>query len=96
MTSLSFADQLADLMTTKEEVLPPIEIPLDNLSEAAIEGIIESFILREGTDYGAVEISLESKKTQIRKQIARKEIKVFFDPNSESVTLMTAQQARNL
>lgn len=72
-----------------EEVKPPVEIPLESLSADALEGIVESFILREGTDYGSVEISLSAKKEQIRKQLARKEIKIVFDFTSESVTLMT-------
>lgn len=70
------------------EFKPPIEIPTGCLSAEALNGIIESFILREGTDYGAVEISFERKKEQLLKQIEKKEIKIVYDPNSESVTLI--------
>ncbi|HEX7676238.1 MAG TPA: YheU family protein [Bdellovibrio sp.] len=75
-----------------DEVKPPVEIPADQLSHDAIAGIVESFILREGTDYGANEVSLEKKKEQIHRQISKKEIKIVFDPNTESVTLMTESQ----
>lgn len=71
------------------ELKPPVDIPVESLSSEALNGIIESFILREGTDYGAVEISFERKKEQLRKQIEKKETRVVFDPNSESVTLMS-------
>ncbi|QDK39759.1 YheU family protein [Bdellovibrio sp. NC01] len=79
-----------------EEVKPPVEIPQEDLSADAIEGIIEAFILREGTDYGSVEVSLSAKKEQIRKQLARKDIKIVFDFASESVTLMTKAEWQKL
>lgn len=74
----------------KEE--PPIEVPVDKLSEDVVQSLIEEFILREGTDYGASEVSLEKKKEQVSKQLENDEIKIVFDPNTESVTLMTTHQ----
>ena len=32
--------------------LPPIVVPHTELSTDALTGVIESFVLREGTDYG--------------------------------------------
>lgn len=78
------------------EQLPPVEIPLEQLSPEILCSIIESFVLREGTDYGAQEISLERKIKQIQKQLDRSEIKVVFDPNTESVTLLTRQDWHKL
>ena len=68
---------------------PPLEIPAKALSEEALAGLIESFILREGTDYGAIEISHETKVAKIQKQLAIGKIKIAFDPNTDSVTLLT-------
>ncbi len=68
---------------------PPVEIPAAAVSAEALDGIIESFITREGTDYGAAEISHDSKVERVRKQLERGDIKIVFDPDSESVTLMT-------
>lgn len=81
-------------MNTKEPLftIPPVEIPREKLSRETIDGIIEEFVLREGTDYGAQEISLERKKEQVYKQLEKNEVKIFFDPHSESVTLMAARQ----
>lgn len=73
----------------KPETLPPLEIPLENLSEEALTGIIDNFVQREGTDYGVVEISYDTKILQIRKQIEKGQVKIVFDPNTETVTLMT-------
>lgn len=69
-----------------QDQIPPIEIPLASLSEEALEEIIKSFIEREGTDYGAVEASVEKKVADIRRQLEKKEILLYFDPNTESVT----------
>lgn len=74
------------------EIVPPVEIPTGNLSADALDGIIEAYILREGTDYGVQEISLDKKKEQIRRQIDKKDIRIVFDFNSESVTLMTQHE----
>jgi uncharacterized protein YheU (UPF0270 family) len=73
----------------QQNPLPPVEIPLEALSADALKGIIENFIQREGTDYGANEASLEVKVAQIRKQLARGDVKVVFDHESESVSLLT-------
>jgi uncharacterized protein len=74
----------------KEE--PPVEVPMDKLSEDVVQSLIEEFILREGTDYGASEVSLEKKKEQVSQQLENDDIKIVFDPNTDSVTLMTAHQ----
>ncbi|MDG0816298.1 YheU family protein [Bdellovibrio svalbardensis] len=76
----------------QEENQPPVEIQKDNLSAEALEGIIESYILREGTDYGVQEVSFDKKKEQIARQIDKKEIRIVFDFNTESVTLMTSYE----
>lgn len=73
---------------------PPVEIPWTELSEDALNGVLESFVLREGTDYGAVEIGLETKINQVRKQLAKGDIKIIFDPESESIQILTAQELR--
>ena len=68
----------------------PIEIQPSELSEDALTGLIESFVLREGTDYGLVEVSLERKVEQVRKQLARGEIKIVFDLSTETVSLLNS------
>ena len=74
----------------------PLEIPMESLSPDALSGIIESFILREGTDYGAVEASMEAKQASLLRQLSAGEIKIVFDAELESLTLMTLQQWRRV
>ncbi|ASD62234.1 YheU family protein [Bdellovibrio bacteriovorus] len=66
----------------------PIEIPKEALSEQALRGVIDNFIQREGTDYGVNEISYETKMQQVQKQIDKGHVRIVFDPNTESVSLM--------
>ncbi|MBC7753099.1 MAG: YheU family protein, partial [Moraxellaceae bacterium] len=35
-----------------------MEVPIDQLSKDILQNLVEEFVLREGTDYGAQEISL--------------------------------------
>jgi uncharacterized protein len=63
-----------------------------DLSSEALEGIIESFILREGTDYGANEVDHAKKFSQIHNKIAKKEFLITFDPETESINLLTRLQ----
>lgn len=74
----------------------PTEIAPSQLSPDALNGIIESFILREGTDYGILEVDFDKKKSQIQKQIDRGDVKIVFDHHTETVTLITAIDFRKL
>jgi uncharacterized protein YheU (UPF0270 family) len=44
-------------------------------------------VLREGTDYGEREFSLEQKVAQVRAQLERGRARIVFDPESNSVTI---------
>ncbi|HEU4404810.1 MAG TPA: YheU family protein [Polyangiaceae bacterium] len=78
------------------EPQPPVEIPPERLSAAALAGVIDAFVLREGTDYGEVECSHATKVGQIRRQLERGEVKIVYDPNTESVTLVPEREWRSL
>jgi|TARA_Y100000310_G_scaffold343671_1_gene452393 hypothetical protein len=65
-----------------------MRIPHDQLSTEALNGIIEEFITREGTDYGQREALLEEKARQIRAQIARGEVIIVYDADSQSCNLV--------
>jgi hypothetical protein len=71
-------------------------IPHQQLSAEALDGLIEEFITREGTDYGWEEVALASKVTQVRRQIERGDVVIVFDPASESVSLLTKRDAAQL
>jgi uncharacterized protein YheU (UPF0270 family) len=68
--------------------LPPIVVPPGELSPDALTGVIESFVLREGTDYGERDVTFESKVMQVRRQLERREAEIVFDPGSESIDIV--------
>jgi uncharacterized protein YheU (UPF0270 family) len=54
-------------------------IPWDALSESALRGVIEEFVTREGTEYGASEFSLDAKISEVKQQLAKGEVVITFD-----------------
>jgi uncharacterized protein YheU (UPF0270 family) len=71
----------------------PVIIPHTELSPDALRGVIESFVLREGTDYGVQDFSLEQKVAHVMRQLERGEARVMFDPNSETVDIQVVTTA---
>jgi uncharacterized protein YheU (UPF0270 family) len=77
-----------------EETPEPVEVPYGELPADLLNAVIESFVLREGTDYGEKELSLEDKVARVISQLKRGEAKILFDPESESVTIAVRQNSR--
>lgn len=71
-------------------------VPYDQVPNEPLQRLLESFISREGTDYGVVERSLPEKVEDLRGQLKRREIVIVFDGESESFNLITRQEARSL
>ena len=65
----------------------PVEIPYDALSPEALRGVIESFVLRVGTEYGDRDFTLLETVDQVLQQLKRREARVMFDPATETVTV---------
>lgn len=67
-----------------------MKIPHRELSESALRGVVESFVLREGTDYGLREYSLEEKIAAVMRQLDRGEAAIMFEPETETVSVVVA------
>jgi uncharacterized protein len=65
-----------------------LKIPYDQLSPEALQGVIEEFVTRDGTDYGEVEIPLETKIAQVFAQIKSGKAVIVFDQKSETCTIL--------
>ncbi len=66
----------------------PVAVPHADLSQEALLGVIESFVLREGTDYGEREFTLAQKIAHVRAQLERGDAQIYFDPASESIDIV--------
>jgi len=71
---------------------PPVQVPHRELSDEALRGVIESFVLREGTDYGERDVPHDAKITQVLRQLERGEAKIMFDPVTESIDIVTKRE----
>jgi hypothetical protein len=72
----------------EDEPYKPVMIPHSALAADLLRGVVEDFVLREGTDYGAQEFSLEQKVAHVMRQLERGEAQIMFDPKSQSVQLI--------
>lgn len=73
---------------SEEERQEPVVVPPDALEPATLRRVVESFVLREGTDYGEREYSLDAKVAHVLAQIQRGEAHVVYDPTTESVDVV--------
>jgi uncharacterized protein YheU (UPF0270 family) len=70
-----------------------VEIPAAELAPETLQSLVETFVLREGTDYGAQEVSLASKVAQVVRQLQRGEARIVFDPATESVVIRVVKRS---
>ena len=68
-----------------------LSIPWQSLSDVALRGIIEEFVTREGTEYGASDISLDRKCESVKRQLERGEAFVTFNEEDQSCSIVPAQ-----
>lgn len=69
-------------------------IPWQELEPATLNSLIESFVLREGTDYGEHERSLEQKVDDVRRQLKSGEIVLVWSELHETINIMPRGQIR--
>jgi hypothetical protein len=67
-----------------------VKVPYEQLSPEALEGVIEEFVTRDGTDYGETEATLDTKISQVMDQLRTGKVVIVFDPESESCNIFRA------
>ena len=63
-------------------LVPPEELPAELL-----RAVIEAFVLREGTEYGERDYTLDEKVTHVELQLRKGEARIVYDPNTQSVDI---------
>jgi uncharacterized protein len=71
-----------------------ITVPHTELSAALLRSVIESFVLREGTDYGVHEYSLDEKVARVLRQLQRGEARIVFEPTSQTIDVVLSSTIR--
>ncbi len=67
-------------------------VPWQQIEPDTLDNLIREFVLREGTDYGAIEVSLQDKVAQIRTQLESGEAVVVFSELHETVDIQLKQK----
>lgn len=62
-------------------------IPIDALDQDTLYNVAEEFVLREGTDYGEIETSLEDKVNQVLVLLKSEEAVLVYSELHESVDI---------
>jgi uncharacterized protein YheU (UPF0270 family) len=67
-------------------------IPWQEIDGETLNNLIESFVLREGTDYGEHERSLEQKVADVKRQLQHGEAVLVWSELHETVNIMPRGQ----
>jgi uncharacterized protein YheU (UPF0270 family) len=63
-------------------------IPIQEIAQDTLFKLIEGFVLQEGTEYGAADVSLEDKVQQVYQQLQKGEAVVEYSELHETVNIV--------
>jgi uncharacterized protein YheU (UPF0270 family) len=69
-------------------------IPWQELDPETLNGVIEAFVLREGTDYGEQERTLSQKVDDVRRQLKSGDVVLVWSELHETLNMMPRGQFR--
>jgi uncharacterized protein YheU (UPF0270 family) len=78
-----------------DEPAEALVVPHSQLPPQTLRAVIESFVLREGTEYGARDFTLEEKVAHVIGQLERGVAQVIFDPESQSIDIIIVAPRRS-
>ncbi len=67
-----------------------VEVPHDQLNPDTLRELVESFVNREGTDYGLRERTLEQKVADVNRQLENGEAVIVFDAKDQSIQIVAS------
>ncbi|MAD92240.1 MAG: YheU family protein [Pseudomonadales bacterium] len=67
-----------------------IKIPTSELTDDALLGVIDAFILREGTDYGHQDFTLDEKRDRVKAMLQSGAAEICFYPENEHIDIVLA------
>ena len=74
----------------KNKLTNGLVVPYNELSPGALRGVVEDFVTRDGTDYGELEVSLETKVKQVLNQLHSGKAVIVFDQKTETCNIIPA------
>ena len=77
-----------------EGTRPASSLSPDDFSPEPLRGLIEEFVTRDGTNYGAVERRVEEEIAQVTAQLSSGEASIIFDPETETANIVVTRGRR--
>ena len=65
-----------------------MKIPYKELTEETLDNVVDAFILREGTDYGHQEITIEQKRERVLSMLSYGSAEIVFYPENEHIDIV--------
>lgn len=73
-----------------------LRIPLERVDPEVLVSMLEEYASRDGTDYGARELSLDEKVSNLRRQLQSGDLAIAYDLASEQWDILTRTQLAQL
>ena len=71
-----------------------VQIPAEELSRESLDGLLEEFVTRDGTDYGEEEATFDDKKRAVNRQLEQGEVVIVFDPKTQTANIILKDELR--
>ena len=65
-----------------------MKIPYDELSPDVLRNLVQEFVLREATDYGEHEASLDTKIDQVITQLKKGKVTIVYDDYLQTCSIV--------
>ncbi len=71
-------------------------IPHEKLSHEALNGLIEGFVTRPGTDTGFTKNTLEKNVDMVKRQLKQGDVFIVFDEASQTANIVPKEKVKSL
>ncbi|MCV6587886.1 MAG: YheU family protein [Marinobacterium sp.] len=79
-------------MEEYSELMHCVEVPWQQLSAQALDGLIDEFVTRDGTDYGEQEMSTQARNQQVRELLAQNRAVILFSHESGQCNIVAREK----
>lgn len=69
-----------------------VVVPWEQLEAVTLRRVAESFVTREGTDYGEREVTLSQKTDEVLAQLRRGEAQILFSIEEETLDIVPVRR----
>jgi len=69
-------------------------VPYNELSEEALQGLIEDFVTRDGTDYGHNELNMQEKSAKLLALLKSGDLLISYNEDTQTCGIMSSEHYR--